>query len=91
MLAKLKKSGMCLSSYYACANINLLSKKSVPEFSLCTGLNLFNSFSAGAIFCNPHRGANDEFICHAQATLKNADDVYTRHKLSIQKYRWRTN
>ena len=54
---------------------------------------IFNTFTAGAIFRNPPRNADDEFIRHAEATSKmpmayilvisypfrNADDEITRH------------
>ena len=53
-----------------------------------------NTFTARALFGNPPRNADDEFIRHAKATWKmskNAYDVYTRHKLSVQKCRWRDN
>ena len=55
--------------------------------------SMFDTFTAGAVFCNPPRNADDEFIRHAEATSKmpmayilvisypfrNADDEITRH------------
>ena len=59
---------------------------------VCLG-GLINTFTAGAVFRNPPRNADDEFIRHAEATSKmpmayilvisypfrNADDEITRH------------
>ena len=53
-----------------------------------------NTLTGGALFRNPPRNADDEFIRLAEATSKmpkNAYDVYTRHKLSVQNCPLRDN
>ena len=69
----------------------------VTGYQSTTGCNIINTSTAGAIFRNPPRNADDKFIRHAEATseipmthilvisypFRNADDEISRHSCSL--------